>query len=417
MNKPKIISFILAGGSGTRLAPLSLTLPGKLPKQFLPLLSNKTMLQETLERLPDEVERVIICESKYKDEVKKQVGNKARILAEPFPCNTAMAIGLGAIYAKKLFGDENTVVFFNPSDHHMNTDYFRKYYATMIDAATESKIITMGITPDRPETGLGYIKVKSQITNNKSQTNLNDPNSKEGIFEVERFVEKPNLENAKKFVKSGEYFWNSGMFCFTVKTILDKLKIHAPIIYDSLLKIEKSLGTEKEKEIIEKEYKSVKEQKANISIDFAVMEKEAKNILLVKAEKELEWDDIGLWIALKKYFPTDESGNVKKGLVEFKMCFDVLALNYSSNQNITVDGLNDFLIVNTLNGLLVCPQSSSIRASEIVLPLNNGQKEILIDCENVKTINKTGIPVSYINCKNLKVNYKEEEISIYLLSG
>jgi len=410
MNKPKIISFILAGGSGTRLAPLSLASEGKLPKQFLALLSDKTMLQETLERLPDDIQKVIICEKKYEAEVKKQVGNRAAVLSEPFPCNTAMAIGLGAIYAKKLSGDENTVIFFNPSDHHMNTNYFRKYYQIAIKAATKGKIITMGITPDRPETGLGYIKIKSGINNLSNKSYLSD--NKKETYAIEKFVEKPILEKAIEFVESGEYFWNSGMFCFTIKTILDKLKIHAPIIYASLLEIEKSLGTDQEKETIEKEYQSVKDQKANISIDFAVMEKEAENIRLVKAEKELEWDDIGLWIALKKYFPVDELSNVKKGLVEFKKCFNVLALNYIVKQKIIVDNLKDFLIVNTPNGLLICPQSSSIRASEIVPVLNDGQKEILIDCKNIEIKNETELPVACIGCEKLKIEIDRNKIKI-----
>jgi mannose-1-phosphate guanylyltransferase/mannose-6-phosphate isomerase len=401
----KIISFVLAGGSGTRLAPLSLALPGKLPKQFLPLLSDKTMLQETLDRLPDGVEKVVICAEKYEDEVKKQVGENVSVISEPFPCNTAMAIGLAAIYAKKMSGDEDTIIFFNPSDHHVNTEYFRKYYGFMIDAAENGKIVTMGITPDRPETGLGYIKIKNQKTNKSINQNSN-------TVEIEAFVEKPDLEKAKRFVDSGEYFWNSGMFCFTIKTILEKLEKHSPVIYNALIEIEKGLGTEKEKEAIFKGFTDVKEQKANISIDFAVMEKEAENILLVKADKELEWDDIGLWIALKKYFPKDKDDNVVRGEAQFEECKNNLVLNYDKNIKISLAKINSHLLVNTRNGILVCPQDSAIRASEIVPELEANKKEILIDCDNIKIKNATEIPVSCIGCQNLEINLSEKEISV-----
>ena len=407
----KIISFILAGGSGTRLAPLSLALPGKLPKQFLPLLSDKTIFQETIDRLPPEVEKIVVSVKKYEDTIKEQGEGRVGVIAEPFPCNTAIAIGLAAIYAKKKTGDENTIIFFNTADHYMNDELFRKYYWSMINAAEDGKIITMGITPDRPETGLGYIKIKNQKSKIK---NNGAPSAQylDEIFEIERFVEKPDLETAKKFLESGEYFWNSGMFCFTIKTILDKLEKHTPIIYASLLEIEKNLGTGKERETTEKEYKKVKDQKANISIDFAVMEKEAENILLVKADKELRWDDIGLWIALKKYFPVLENGNVKKGLVEFKKCSNVLALNYVDNQSVIVNNLNDFLVVNTQNGLLICPQSSSIRASEIVPGLNEEQKEILIDCKNIEIKNETELPVACIECEKIKIEIDPRWIKI-----
>lgn len=395
----KVISFILAGGSGTRLAPLSLSMPGKLPKQFLPLLSDKTIFQETIERIPEEVKKVVVSVKKYKDEIKKQAGNRAEVIAEPFPCNTAIAIGLAAIYAKKSSGDENTVIFFNTADHYMNDELFRKYYWIMIDAATDGKIITMGITPDRPETGLGYIKIKESVDNEKQ------------IYTIERFVEKPILEKAIEFLESGDYLWNSGMFCFTCKTILEKLEKNAPVIYASLLKIEKSLGTDAEDEVIEKEYQVVKDQKANISIDFAVMEKEAKNILLVKAERQLQWDDIGLWIALKKYFPSDENENVKKGLVEATSSSDNLALNYLAKQ-IVLKNVNDLLVVNTANGALVCPQSSSIRASEIVPGIESGGKKILIDSKNVEIKNTTDLPVACIGCDSIKIDLNEDSLTV-----
>jgi mannose-1-phosphate guanylyltransferase len=397
----KIISFILAGGSGTRLAPLSLSMPGKLPKQFLPLLSDKTIFQETIARLPEEVEKIVVSVKKYKDTIKEQGEGRVGVIAEPFPCNTAIAIGLAAIYAKKKTGDENTVIFFNTADHYMNDELFRKYYWTMIDAAEDGKIILMGITPDRPETGLGYIKVKSKKPKDKSR-----------IVQIERFVEKPVLEKAIEFVESGEYFWNSGMFCFTVKTILDKLKKNSPIVYTSLLEIENDLGTEKESETIEREYQKVKDEKANISIDFAVMEHEAENILLVKAEKELRWDDIGLWIALKKYFPEDKNGNVLKGKASFEKSENNLVLNYKKSQDVILKNINDLLIVNSENGILICPQSSSIRASEIVPYIEEVKKEILIDCKNVEIKNATEIPIACIDCKNLIIDCQKNKVTI-----
>lgn len=395
MNKNKPIVFILAGGSGTRLAPLS---SSRLPKQFLALIGEKTMIQNAVESTPENLKKFVISVDDYVEKIKEQVGDKVEVIAEPFRCNTAIAIGLGAICAKKAVGNEDAVLFFMPSDHTMNKEVFRSCFETAIENAKPGKIVILGITPDRPETGLGYIKIKKQEDGK--------------VVAVERFVEKPDLENAKKFVESGEYFWNAGMFCLTIGTVLEKLKKNSSTIYESLMRIEKDLGSEKEKETIRKEYESIKKQGANISFDYAVMEKESEDILLVKAEKEIDWDDIGLWIALKKYFPSDENYNTKKGLVGFKNSSNILALNYVSNQRIDIDGLNDFLIVNTKNGIFICPQSSSIRASEIVPGLNENQKEIIIDSHNINIKNETSVPIACIDCQNLKVDIEREKILI-----
>ena len=152
--------FVLAGGAGTRLAPLSLTSPGKLPKQFLPLVGAKTMLQQTIERLP-EGQVIVVPEERYIAAVCQQcaeIAGKAAVLAEPFGCNTAAAVGLCALYALKETQDAQTVLFFLPADHIMDKAVFQRLFGQAVACAASGKIITIGITPDRPETGYGYIQ-------------------------------------------------------------------------------------------------------------------------------------------------------------------------------------------------------------------------------------------------------------------
>uniref|UniRef100_A0A7C4M201 Mannose-1-phosphate guanylyltransferase n=1 Tax=candidate division CPR3 bacterium TaxID=2268181 RepID=A0A7C4M201_UNCC3 len=404
MDKPSDpIVFILAGGSGTRLAPLSLNMEGKLPKQFLSILSDKTMFQETIDIFPENIKKATISLDKFSDVIKEQGEGKIDILAEPFGCNTAMAIGLGAVYAIKKTGDENVVVFFKPSDHYIDKRYFTDYFNIVCNQAKKGKIILMGIKPSRPETGLGYIKIK----------NLEEEKDGAKIYNIECFVEKPNLEKATEYVESGKFYWNSGMFAFTAKLILDKLKENAPEIHEALMKIKEDLGSEKEKETIKKYYQSIKDQDKNISIDYAVMEKEADNILMVEVDEKLKWDDIGLWIALERYFEVDSNKNIVKGKnIKIDNCKKCLILDYNKKYRLEAKNIDEHLFVITENGVLVCPKSSSIRAKDIVEDLKKGKKEILVDCKNISIKNETELPIACIDCNGLDMILEDNLIRI-----
>ncbi|MDR1453360.1 MAG: NTP transferase domain-containing protein [Candidatus Margulisbacteria bacterium] len=372
--------FILAGGSGTRLAPLSLTLPGKLPKQFLPLVGARTMLQQTIERVPDG--RIVVApEERYVPDIRKQCGKATEILAEPFGCNTAAAVGLCALYARQKTGDDKTVLFFLPADHIMDKTVFGQLFARAVERASGGKIITIGITPDRPETGYGYIKTSG------SGAALN----------VERFVEKPDLPTAQKYLAEGGYFWNAGIFAMTAQTALAALAQDAPKIYSALQGIDfaKNLSAE-----IARQYQIIKAKKQNISIDYAVMEKEAANMELLPAPPALAWNDVGGWIALRKYYPVDAQNN--------------LVINYTA-EKIQITGLQDLLVVNSENGILICPQTLAQRAKEIIAGLEKKLTAESIDCQNVLIENHTARYVGAIGLRNVKVAYRTGWLEIIKL--
>lgn len=401
--KIQSVAFILAGGSGTRLAPLSLTMEGKLPKQFLALAKRRTMLQEAINRVPKGVPVVIVPEEKYKEEVIKQSEGSVEVLAEPFGCNTAAAIGLSAVYALYKGYSEKTVLFIMPADHYMDTRYFRKYYETAVQGAEKGKIVTIGITPDRPASGYGYIKV-----NRKMQTIF----GKQALYETEAFVEKPDLDTAKKYVEVKEYFWNAGIFAFSIETILKALEKDAPVIFNAVQNIKNALGTPEETAVIKKEYQTIIDAKQNISVDYAVMEKEAKNMFLLPAETKLDWNDVGNWVSLEKYVKADEQNNRAHNKVEFINCKNIFALNYRLGHLLKVENQEDMLIVDTDNGLLVCPKLADQRAKEIIPGIAQGQKEIMIDSSGNQVVNNTDIPVACVECKEVKITVTPEKLTV-----
>jgi mannose-1-phosphate guanylyltransferase len=361
------------------LAPLSLTSPGKLPKQFLALVGAKTMLQETVERVPAGNEIVIIPEKHYEKEVQDQVGETCQILSEPFGCNTAPAIGLAALDALEQTKDENTILFFMPADHIMEKSVFQKYFNLAVEQATKTdKIITIGIKPERPEPGYGYIKVKD-----------NNP-----VAAVAGFVEKPDLATAEKYLADGNYFWNAGIFCMKIKTILAALKKDAPQISAALEKINLKVDLQTE---IARGYTNIKNNKQNISIDYAVMEKEAENMLLIRAGEELEWNDVGGWEALAKYNLPDKNNN--------------LILNYLKC-TVELNNCRELLVVTSDNGILVTSRGLGQRAKEIIPGILSGKKIDQIATAGLTIENSSALYVGIIGLNNLRIFFDGKKLSV-----
>jgi len=375
--------FIMAGGSGTRLAPLSLTIEGQLPKQFLALVSERTLLQEAVDRIPEGNEMIIIPEKRYQSEVLQQVGDKAGLLAEPFGCNTATAIALAI---KDLPDDE--VALFLPADHMMSSSVFSNIFKEIdAEAKKQSKIIVIGITPDRAETGYGYIKVN----------NLKDSS----FFEVEQFVEKPDLVKAQEYLQEEGYFWNAGMFCFQAGVMKSALRKHAPDIWDII-----------KHNPVEEAYQLIKEGGKNISIDYAVMEKEAANILLCPAPLELEWNDVGGWKALQKYLTKDQANNTHYGQVEIANSQNCQVMNYSHERDLAVSGLESALVINTDIGLLVTNLMQAARAKEIIPALEAGEERFIKEAERVIILQKTPQFVAVIGYSELEISVSLKKIEV-----
>lgn len=352
----KKTALIMAGGRGERFWPKSRQ---STPKQFLSLTDDgKTMIQLTVERilpLVDMEDIFIVTNRDYRDLVQEQLPQlpKENILCEPVGRNTAPCIGLGAIHMEKRYGD--AVMFVLPSDHLIKYDSI--FLNTLSDAAAIAEkgegLVTLGITPDYPETGYGYIKFRPKETLGRA-------------FHVERFVEKPDLETAKNYLASEQYLWNSGMFIWKVSTILGALKTHLPETYAGLQRIQKAIGTEEEREVLEREFSALRAE----SIDYGVMEK-AKDIYTLSGS--FGWDDVGSWLAVGRIKRSNEFGNVVDGnivTVDTKDC-----IIQGGKRLIATVGLEDIIVVDTDDALLICEKGS---AGDI--------KKVL---ENLKICNRT----------------------------
>mgnify|MGYP000911945099 CR=1 FL=1 len=336
----KTTALIMAGGRGERFWPKSRR---SMPKQFLSLTDDgKTMLQLTVERMLPlvAIEDIYICTNKdYRDLVLEQLPDipKENILYEPISRNTAACIGLGAIHIKKKYDDAVMVVL--PSDHLIK--YSSMFINTLKDAIDvaykNSNLITIGITPDHPETGYGYIKFNPNVCYGRA-------------LKVERFVEKPNLETAKEYVASEEYLWNSGMFVWKVSSILQKIQEYMPETYHGLLSIFRSIGTENEDHVLEKEYR----QFESVSIDYGVMEK-TEDIYTIPGA--FGWDDVGSWLALERIKKSNEYGNIVTGnviTINSKNC-----IIEGAEKLIAIVGVNNLIIVDTEDATLICDKDDA----------------------------------------------------------
>lgn len=352
----KKTALIMAGGRGERFWPKSRK---NLPKQFLSLTGDgKTMIQLTVERilpLVDMEDIYIATNQNYKPLVHEQLPQlpEENILCEPVGKNTAPCIGLGAVHIAKKYVD--AVMFVLPSDHLIK--YNTIFTGTLSDAAAVAEmgdnLVTIGIAPDYPETGYGYIKFLPEQTQGRA-------------YAVDRFVEKPDLETARAYLATEQYLWNSGMFIWKVSTILENLKTYLPETYAGLIKIQDAIGTAEAQSVLEREFTAFQ----SVSIDYGVMEK-AKNIYIFSGS--FGWDDVGSWLAVERIQSNNEFGNVINGnvvTVDTKHC-----IIQGGDKLIATVGLEDLIIVDTADALLVCDKNS---AGDI--------KKVL---ENLKMCNRT----------------------------
>ena len=329
-----LIPIILSGGAGTRLWPLSW---GDHPKQFLSLVSERTMIQETLLRLKglELGSPIISCGEGHRFMVAQQIGEvsetKPTILLEPMAKNTAPAIAAACCAAMKQ--DKDAIVVVLPSDHVIaDIPAFQKAVKAAALNAEKGALVTFGIVPTFPATGYGYVKAAG--------------NECDGAFTLERFVEKPCLEKAQEYLASGEYAWNSGMFVFKASTFLDELKIHSPEM--TALAIESFEKATIETDFIRLDKESFGKIKGD-SIDYAVMEKTSKGKVV---KLNAGWDDIGSWSALYDISKKDGNLNVIKGN-------DVIALDTTSSyirggkRTIATIGLDNIVVVDSEDSLLI----------------------------------------------------------------
>lgn len=353
--KMKRTALIMAGGKGERFWPRSRV---SLPKQFLSLTDDgKTMIQLTVERISPlvNIEDVYIATNKnYKELVKQQLPGipEENILCEPVGRNTAPCIGLGAAHVAKKYDDATMIVL--ASDHLIkNNEIFTETFTQACEVAEKGEnLVTIGITPNYPETGYGYIKY--------------DQNTKEGsAYAVEKFVEKPVLEVAKEYLADGHYLWNSGMFVWKVSTILNNFKKLLPESYAVLMKIKESVGTADEEAVLNKEFMNLEAE----SVDYAIMEK-ADNIYIIPGN--FGWDDIGSWLAVGRIKKTDDDNNVVNGnvvTVNTKNC-----VIEGADKLIATVGLRDMVVVDTKDATLISTKENAGEIKKVLAKLRETGK-------------------------------------------
>jgi len=358
-----IIPVILSGGSGTRLWPLSRKLH---PKQFIELVGSNTLFQEAVLRLPELVEEpIVICNEEHRflaaEQLREIDRSASSIILEPMGKNTAPAIALAAL--KSIRDNKNAILLVLSADHLIqDVGKFHQAIEFAEKQADQDKLVTFGITPNKAETGYGYIRV--------------DDCQDENYFNIDEFVEKPDYETAKIYVDSGEYFWNSGMFMFKASVYLDELDKYEPEILNAC---KKSCQTEFHDLDFTRLNKDEFLRCPSQSIDYAVMEKTKKSVMV---ELDASWSDVGSWSALWDSQTKDNNNNFVFGDV----ILDKVNNSYirsASNRLVSVIGVSNLVIVDTQDAILVADKSQDQLVKNIVQNLQDSKRS---ECDHHRKV-------------------------------
>ncbi len=351
-----IIPIILAGGSGTRLWPLSRT---HYPKQLLKLFGDVTMLQQTLLRLrglPDLAASIVVCNEEHRFMVAEQLHEidekNASILLEPVARNTAPALAIAAIHAATL--EQDPILLVLSADHMIrDVPVFQQAVKNAVAAAEKNHLATFGVQPTRPETGYGYIKTVK--------------GSSDSFSPVEKFVEKPNLQTAETYLAEGCYFWNSGMFVFKTSVFLNELSKQSPELVSAVTSAKENSKQDLDFIRIDKETFS---QAPNISIDYALMEK-SQNVVCVPLNAG--WSDVGDWKSFSDLNEQDASGNSFIG-----DSIDVGSTNtlvFSRDKLVATLGVDNLMIINTPDAVLVADKNQAQQVKSIITQIEKQKRK------------------------------------------
>lgn len=348
-----VVPVILCGGSGTRLWPASRE---KYPKQFLALLSERSLLQETASRAlrttsAHAADIITVTLGELSPHVAGQIASidaaaARHILCEPAARNTAAAVALAACHVQALHGDE-AILLVLPADHHIGDEAaLRGAFATGIKAAAAGYLVTFGITPTRPETGYGYIKTGAEIAGFM------------GVQKAASFVEKPKLEVAQQYLAAGNYLWNSGMFVFKVSKVLAEFARHSPAI---LAQVKEALAKGEPHKPDATLYSAIPSE----PFDKAIMERSDTVAVIPTAP---DWSDIGAWESLWEISAKDSTGNVVKGsavLQDSQGC----VVRAEGGRLIACAGLKNIVVVDTGDAVLVADRSNADSLKSLVTAL------------------------------------------------
>lgn len=354
----KNVAVIMAGGKGERFWPMSRS---DMPKQFLSLTSSPlTMIQLTVKRICPLVnidDVYIVTNKKYKKLIYEQLPEikKENILFEPVARNTAPCIGLATAIIKKRYGDANVIVL--AADHVIKSETI---YLSNIELALKysdmNNIVTLGIVPEHIETGYGYIKIGNRV------------NDLDIIYNVDKFVEKPNYETAKEYYSSGNYLWNSGMFIWKNSIMLDSFKKYMPELYTSIQNIIDVVDTKIYDKILAEEYNNIKPE----SIDYGIMEK-TNNIYVIPGN--FGWDDVGSWLSVERLKKVDKNNNILDGHISDYISKNNIVINKCNDKIVAMIGIENMVIINTDDVILVMNKERSQDLKKLLQQLKNSDDE------------------------------------------
>lgn len=345
-----LVVVILAGGSGTRLWPRSRQ---ALPKQFLDLTGQGTMLHETVARLAPLVppERMLVITNQYYvDLARRQLPElpPEHIVGEPAPRGTAAAVGLGAILAGRLHPD--AIMASVHADHLiLKPDRFRAALAAAAEVAERGSLVTLGIQPTYAHTGLGYVEHGETLLSAGGQP----------AYRVVRFTEKPDLPTAQRFVAGGRHSWNSGLFTWRVDRIMDEFGQHMPDLHAGLAEISRALGTPAAEATLQRIFPTLPHQ----TIDYGIMEQAADIAVL---PVDIGWTDIGSWGTLLDVLQPDEAGNVVRGPDPVFTLDTGNTLIYTAGRMVAAIGVHDMIVVDSGDALLICPRERAEGVRQVV---------------------------------------------------
>ena len=334
---------IMAGGRGTRLWPQSRR---NMPKQLWEILEGTSLLQDTVARISPIVSPehtwIFTLDSIYEPICAQlpQLSQK-NIIVEPVGRNTAPCVGLAALY----IDDPDACMVILASDHVIRNreEFLRSVQVALTMASEGEHLVTFGIRPTNPETGFGYIQRGQQV--------------REDVYTVRQFTEKPDSETAKRFVASGEYYWNSGMFIWKVSTLMTMIERYLPDLHHGLMTIKAALGTADEQSVIAEIFEGLE----SVSIDYGIMEK-AESTFVVPVD--FGWNDVGSWAALPDVWETDSAGNSIKGKVLTLDSHGNIA--YNDTGLTALIGVENIIVVKVGDTVLVCDKEQAQRVKEIV---------------------------------------------------